>query len=243
MSHGFTFNGISSASMGVTMKSKNRQLQPLANDSYLQIPGRQGSYLYPRELADRVILLDCGIVQDTLENLRIKLRAISAWLYTANRASLSFDDEPGISYQAKLDVATDLTQLYTMGTFTLSFLAEPLAYGTQQTASFIADAVTVTNTGTFTSLPIFDATFTAAATEWKAILGSSYVRVVNAFAIGNTLEVDCNTGKVFINGVQAMQLLDWQNTIFFALAVGSNTMTITPAGVCTATVKWTPRWL
>jgi predicted phage tail component-like protein len=243
MSHGFTFNGVSSASLGVTMKSKNRQILPLANDSYLQIPGRQGSYLYPRELADRVIELDCGILQNSLENLRVKMRLISAWLYTANRASLSFDDEPGISYQAKLDKAIDLAQLYTMGTFTLEFRCEPLAYGTLQTANFVTDAVTVNNAGTFPALPIFDATFTTTATEWKAILGSSYVRVVNAFAIGNTLEIDCNTGKVLVNGTAAMNLLDWQNSVFFALAVGNNTLTITPAGKCTATAKWIPRWL
>jgi phage-related protein len=103
--------------------------------------------------------------------------------------------------------------------------------------------VTVNNAGTYPAVPIFDAIFTATATEWKAILGSSYVRVVNSFAIGSTLEVDCNTGKVLVNGAVAMSLLDWQDSSFFALAVGSNTLTITPTGKCTATVKWTPRYL
>ncbi len=243
MSYGFTFNGTHCSVYGVVMKSKNRQVLPGINDSYLQIPGRQGSYLFPRELADRTIELDCGLVQDTMENLRSKLRQVAAWLYTTDRQSLSFDDESGIYYMAKLDDVVDLDQFFTMGKSTLKFRCEPLGYGAEVQANFANDAVTVTNSGTFEAYPVFSATFTAAATEWKVTLGGKYLRVVRNFAVNDILDINCLTGSVLVNGVRALVSLDWENSEFFALAVGNNALIITPTGKCTATVTFSPRWL
>jgi phage-related protein len=103
--------------------------------------------------------------------------------------------------------------------------------------------VTVTNAGTFSAPAIIEATFTGAASEFKVTLGTKYVRVVHDFVLNDTLKIDTGTGAVLINGTRAMDKLDWQNSIFFELAVGNNTLNITPTGKCTATVKHTPRWL
>ena len=51
------------------MRSRNRQLLPEPNDSYVQVPGRQGSVLFPRELADRKIEIDCAFVEKSLPDL------------------------------------------------------------------------------------------------------------------------------------------------------------------------------
>lgn len=225
------------------MRSKNRQLLPEPNDRYVQVPGRQGSILFPRELADRRIEIDCAFVGSSLANLRVKARMIAAWLYTADRAKLSFDDEPGRYYMAKLASAVDFENTVTLGEFSLSFVCEPLAYGEQVTASFVSDSVTVANAGTFPTPAIIEATFTGPATEFKVTLGTEYVRVVHDFEVNDTLKIDTGTGAILLNGSRAMDKLDWQNSIFFELAVGNNTLSITPSGICTATVKHTPRWL
>lgn len=243
MSYGFTFNGTHCNSVGVIMKSKNRQVLPEVNDSYVQMSGRHGSYLYPGELSDRIITLECAVAENSLEALREKARQIAAWLYTKERAVLSFDDEPDRYYLGKISGAIDPEQLFILSTFDLAFRCEPLAYGAEVEANFVSDSVTVNNPGTFEALPIFNATFTAIASEWKVTLGTKYVRVVHSFQIGDTLEVNCATGAVLINGARAMDKLDWQNSEFFTLPPGTNTLEITPATVCTATVRFNPRWL
>ncbi len=225
------------------MRSKNRQLLPYPNDSYVQVPGRQGSILFPRELADRHIELDCAFVGSSLADIRTKARDIAAWLHTDDRANLSFDDETGKTYKGKLSSAVDFDHIGRMGQFGLSFICEPLAYGTEATANFVSDAVTVSNAGTRPAPAIIEATFTSAATEFKVTLGTKYVKVAHIFAATNTLKIDTGTGAILINGTGAMDKLDWQNSIFFDLAVGANTLSITPTGKCTATVKHTPRWL
>lgn len=225
------------------MRSKNRQLLPEPNDRYVQVPGRNGSILFPRELADRRIELDCAFVGSSLADIRAKARDIAAWLNVTDRANLSFDDETGKTYRGKLASAVDFDHIGRMGQFSLTFICEPLAYGGQVTADFAGDSVTVTNAGTFSALPIIEATFTGAATELKVTLGTEYIRVVHDFVLNDTLKIDTGTGAVLINGTRAMDKLDWQNSRFFDLPVGESTLNITPTGKCTATVKFSPRWL
>ena len=226
------------------MRSKNRQLLPETNDSYVQVPGRQGSIHFPRELADRRIDIDCAFVEPSLADIRTKARDIAAWLHTQNRAVLSFDDEPGKYYRGKLSASVDFAHMGNMGQFSLTFLCEPLAYGAEVTVDFTNDAVTVNNQGTFESPPVFTTTFTAAAAEWKVTgPGDNYIRVVHDFQIGDALEVNAATGAVLINGTRAMNKLDWQNSRFFNLRVGESVLTVTPTGVCTTKVSWVPRYL
>lgn len=226
------------------MRSKNRQLLPEPNDSYVQVPGRQGSILFPRELADRRIELDCAFVGSSLANIRTKARDIAAWLYTENREILSFDDESEKYYRGKLAQAIDFEHLAVMGQFSLIFVCEPLAYGAEVLASFINDTATVDNQGTFESQPVFTAAFTGAASEWKVTgPGDNYIRVVHAFQAGDALEVNAATGAILINGTRAMDKLDWANSRYFPLRVGESKLDITPTEVCTTRVSWIPRYL
>ena len=225
------------------MRSKNRQLLPETNDRYVQVPGRNGSILFPRELADRRIDIDCAFVGSSLADIRTKARDIAAWLNTTDRANLSFDDETGKTYKAKLASAVDFDHIGKMGKFTLAFNCEPLAYGTEATTNFASDSATVANAGTYSAPAIIEATFTDVASEFKVTLGTEYVRVVHDFEVNDTLKIDTGTGAILLNGSRAMDKLDWQNSIFFELAVGNNTLNITPTGKCTAKIKHTPRWL
>lgn len=225
------------------MRSKNRQLLPETNDRYIQVPGRQGSIHFPRELADRRIELDCAFVGSSLADIRAKVRDIAAWLHTDDRANLNFDDEPGKSYKGKLASAVDLDHTGRLGQFSLTFICEPLAYGEQITVDFVSDTAIVANAGSYQTPAIIEATFTGDASEFKVTLGTEYIRVVHDFVLNDTLKIDTGTGAVLINGTRAMNKLDWQNSVFFELATGNNTLSITPSGICTATVKHTPRWL
>jgi phage-related protein len=182
-------------------------------------------------------------VEPSLADIRTKARDIAAWLNVTDRASLSFDDETGKTYRGKLASAVDFDHIGKMGRFSLSFVCEPFAYGSEVTTNFANDSTTVANAGTVATEPYFKTTFTSPATEWKITLGTDYCRVAHSFQIGDVLEIDFATGAVLLNGNRAMDKLDWQNSRFFTLAVGANTLSITPTGKCTASVKYTPRWL
>lgn len=226
------------------MRSRNRQLLPEPNDSYVQVPGRNGSILYPQGLYDRYIELDCAYVGEDLPDIRVKAREIASWLYTQDRVVLSFDDEPNIYYRGKLAGKVDLEHIGKMAQFSLIFRCEPFVYGGEEDQTFVSDAAAVDNQGTTEILPRFTVTFTDTAAEWKVTnQDSDYVRVVNNFTIGDTMEVNCKTGAILINGTRAMDKLDWQNSRVFDLRVGANTLTVTPAGVCNTTVYWTPSYL
>ena len=239
----FTFNGISSDSFGIIVRDIKRPLLPGQNDNYLQIPGRHGSYLFNRELNDRIIEIDCVLADDTMESLRNKLRQIAVWLYVDERKPLSFADELDKYYLAKLDGVIDVEQIIAIGQFTLRFRCEPFAYGEDVNGFFEGDTVVVNNPGTFEAQPIFKATFTASTSEWKVNLDTNYIRIVNDFQSGDVLVVNTETGAITINGGKALNKLDWQNSEFFAIPPGENTLAITPTGMCTAMITFKPRWL
>lgn len=240
---GFIFNGVNSDTFGIIVLEKKRPVLPEINDSYLQIPGRHGSYLFPKELGDRIIEIDCALPKKSLEELRSTIRDIAAWLYTTERKPLSFMDETDKYYMAKLDGTIDMDQILAIGQFTLRFRCEPLAYGGEITANFTNDTVTVNNPGSFEALPSFTATFTKTANEWRVALGAKYVRVIHNFQAGDVLEISNAAGVIYINGARAMDKLDWQYSEFFALLPGVNTLSIAPTGICTAQISFVPRWL
>lgn len=243
MQYGFIFNGSHSNSFGVVAKSKNRQVLPAANDVYLQIPSRDGSYLIAGELSDRIIELECGLDGVTLEDLRIKMRAIAAWLNTGARVQLIFDDEPDKYYLAKLNGSIDLSQKFVLGEFSLSFKCEPYAYAlTPKIQTVIDGAITVTNAGTTPAYPKYTVIFTAAATEYKLTLGSNYVHVIRNFAIGDSLVIDCALNKITVNNGNTMANLDLGSR-FFALPVGGSTVVRLPVGGAQVTVNYKERWL
>lgn len=240
---GITFNGVHSSTFGLGAKVK-RPLLPGNSDNYISPPGRAGSILFPGKPKDRLIPVEFGFMPGSRELFRSKVWEISAWLYTEERKILTSDDEPGKYYIGKVEDQVDLEQAFLLGKFQLVFRCESFAYGAEVMANFVNDTVTANNQGTFESQPVFAATFTAAAAEWKVTgPGDNYIRVVHDFQIGDTLEVNAATGAVLINGTRAMDKLDWQNSRFFNLRVGESVLNVTPAEVCSTRVSWVPRYL
>ena len=239
---GLIFNGVHSSAFGLGAKII-RSLLPGNSDAYIDVHGRAGSILFPGKPKDRFIPVEFGFMPGSRGLFRLKVWEFSGWLNTEERKILIIDDEPGKYYIGKVEDQVDLEQAYLLGKFTATFRCEPFAYGPEQTTEFTDDAVTVNNLGSQIAPPRFSVIFTAAATEWKVALSTEYIRVVHAFQSGDSMEVNIATGAVLINGTQAMDDLDWQNSRFFNLAPGSNSLVITPTDVCAVTVKYTPRWL
>lgn len=394
MRDGFTLNGQHCSVLGVIMESKTLPILTKPKDVYIDIPGRDGSYLFSGALSDAVIPIVCGIKTANAIALMAAKRQIAAWVFSKQKVLLVFDDEPDKFYLVKYDGEIGLEKLTVqgMGKFTLIFRCSPLAYmaethdhfvnnlvtngnfaqgltgwavdvGTADVSNgeltcvasgdggFISQArvgdnvldktyvrcyyrlisyisgniflqansdvivltplsytwqkisavltqvsgvaqnfigalsgtmtvkfkeylainltdtfgvgnepdlatcdmlyadyfdgteVSVNNTGNAETPPVFTFTFTATATEMKVTLGAKYIRVVHNFAIADVLIVNCETGLVSINGIRAMEELDWVASELFMLAPGNNVLTILPEDKCTAIVTYSPRWL
>lgn len=240
MERGFTLNGQHCSILGVVMASKVLPVLAAPNDAYLQVPGRDGSYMFPRELVDGIIPIECGLLKANTVDLMITKRQISAWVYSKQKVRLIFDDEPDKFYWVKYDGVVGLDKMKTpgMGKFTLIFRCDPYAYSTVATSSALA----VNNLGTAPVFPIITATFTATATEYKVLLGAPYVRVVRNFSIGDVLVIDMALSKVTVNGLRVMDKLDLGSR-FFSIPAGASVISPSPVGVATPAVSYNARWL
>lgn len=240
---GLTFNNKHTSELGLNIKSY-RPIKTEANDTYLDIPGRAGSVLVPGKPRDRFIPVEFGLLASSKSNLRAKTWEIATWLTTEGRENLIFDDEPDKIYKAKVEGRVDLEQIFVLGKFKVNFRCEPFAYGGEESKIFVGDSATVNNQGSAETQPRFMATFLSTAGEWKVTNQDGYyIRIAHDFVAGDTLEVNCRTGAIFINGARAMDKLDWQNSRFFNLRRYENTLTVTPTSRCNTTVYWTSRWL
>lgn len=245
MERGFTLNGQHSSVLGVIMATKGVPVLTASNDVYLQVPGRDGSYMVPRELADGAIVIECGISTANAIALMTAKRQIAAWVFSRQKVQLIFDDEPDKYYLVKYASEIGLSKMSSpgMGQFKLVFRCEPYAYFlTPKTQNFIVDAISINNLGTAPVFPKFAVTFTAPATEFKVWFGNYYVRVVRNFIIGDVLIIDNALSKVTVNGLNAMASLDLSSR-FFGIGSGLNTLNVTPVAKANTAITWKERWL
>lgn len=235
-----TFNGGNSSDYGLNVVSIERNFLPPVKNTYLDVEGRNGSYFAGSTLDKKAINVQVNIVATSESDLRNKARQIGAWLYTLAEVPFSFNDEPDLIYTGKVD-STSLEEVLRFGSGTLTFVCgKPTADGLAKTVN-VPDNASITVGGTAPTLPTFTVSFTATASEWKIAKGDKYLRVVSNFVAGDTLVVDCSTGKVTINGTVQMQTLDI-NSRFFVLDVGANTLTVTPTAVATCTADYKEQW-
>lgn len=236
-----TFNSILSTSKNIIIKDVKRPVKAVLNDKFQELPGKHGSYLIPGKFKDSSIKVEIAMEEVSLAAVRSKVRELATWLHTTDWAILIFSDEPDLYWLAKCTNIEDLEQTVLVGETVIEFRVQPLAYGTEIATDFVGDTVTVDNIGSVEIYPRFLVTFTASATEWKVSNTSGqYARIVDDFVLGDVLSIDSATGAILKNGVRAMNNLDWQNSRFFALTPGDNTLSITPTGKCTCQVKFDP---
>lgn len=132
---GFIFDGTHSDEYKLIVKTK-RQILPDIDDKYIDIPGRDGAYLVSGKAKDRLFHLRCQLEFESLEALRALVRNIAAWLYTDTKSELVFDDEPDITYIAKLSGAIEYETAKAYGEFDIVFRADPFAYSAQNSVNF-----------------------------------------------------------------------------------------------------------
>lgn len=240
---GFTYAGVNSDAFGIIVTNIHNQVLPGSNHKLINIPGRVGSYLQPREPKDRRIIIDCTVPESSLEALNNLLIDIAAWLYKNDWQVLTIPTSLNKHYLAVVIEPIDLEQIIATGKFAIIFEAHPHAFGSEVVTNFANDTVTVNNIGTCEVAPIFETTFTAAASVWKVVNSQEqFIRVVDNFVVGDVLKVICETGAIYKNDIRVLNKLDWQYSNFLTLSPGNNIFNVFPVGVCTTKIAYTPEW-
>jgi len=267
---GFTFNGQNSGNFGIVMRSKNRQLLPQTADNLEEIPGRDGSILFPGSLQDRLIEVDCSFVETSIPNLRKRARQMAAWLYTSTWADLIFDDEPDLKYSARVANQLDLVSTVSLGTFTLQFRCLPLALSVEQFGFFEvigSGTFSIQNNGTRETLPVitisaidlgdsgmdrsvdvtgvFDPTETMVATltDPELTIGSKTIKYTGSLTAGQSIVIDSEKFQAYKGETNVLNSISGE---FPVLEIGENTValtydTSTIGGV--VEIRYRERWL
>lgn len=229
-----TFKGVSLPTY-VRVLKVTRSILPPSHVKLLEIDSRIGAYFVKKKHGFRQIEVEVAVIGSSASDLRNKVRSLAEYLDSDKPEPLICSDEPALTDFAILDGETDLEEIIRFGTGTLVFLCpQPYSQGAARNAT----GASITYNGTAPCFPKLSVTFTSSVTHFEITKSSTgeKLRVNGNMGTTSTLIIDCNTGKVTINGVLNQQALSFDSD-FFALTKGTNTFTISTGA--TVRFDWT----
>lgn len=122
------WNGVSSTTIPeFVCGNPIRSLLGVSRGSFVEIPGRAGSWYFGEQRGRRKIVLPCFVLSETFPTARRDaLTAVADWLDLTVQAKLILGDEPTVYYDAVLLSAPDVQEWREKGgMFDLEFSVEP----------------------------------------------------------------------------------------------------------------------
>ncbi|NLD49342.1 MAG: phage tail family protein [Clostridiaceae bacterium] len=194
---------------------------------------------------DKIITVTFAIKERNSANLRVKAREISRWLNCGEK-QLTFDDESGMYYFAKLNNKIDLeTQITVLQQFTVQFKCRPYAYSTVQSNeqiqfgqglqfgyNFMFDMTpTVFNINTPSTISLYNSgdyvkpviIITGTASTIKLSCGGKTLSYNSVLTTGQTLAIDCAKYRATVNSSNANNAISGN---YFEFENGSNILTV-----------------
>ncbi len=241
---GFTYNDITSKSMGLKARLTSWQVCGRLRNFTTTVPGKYGVTDFGADLDYREISVSCNIFpKHSFAALMSVLDEIAAWLDPlGGLKQLVFDDLPDRYFMARLNDAVDCERLLrSAGSFDLTFFCpDPFAYAVEDETFSIAaqGSSTVTRlTGNMESNPIYRVEGVISAGAGNSIsitTNGQELKIVNAtLASGETLVVDAEKMTAYVedeNGLILRNALPYLEELNFpALTVGSNTVSVAAA--------------
>lgn len=128
---GFTFDGVASSTIAeLNVLRVRRPLAGDRRDTYVDIPGRAGFYLFAEEPGRRVITLELDIGAGTFAERRTAVRAVADLFDRPGLCELIVDDEPTIFHRCRLASTPDPEEWLNSAGFAVELVAEPYGYET-----------------------------------------------------------------------------------------------------------------
>lgn len=260
---GLTYNGYHSYNdFGLYMRSEDRSLLPNRRKRQLVIPGKHGIYDFRNNTYDaRIISVKFAYVEAGLNQLRLKARAVAAWL--SGEGQLIFDDEPDKCYHAKVYTSVKISDIAYTAEFSVQFECQPMSRYIVSTGEDVIldsylplDSEILLNPGdafTFnvTSSPteIILENWGTADINYKSQIGAlSKIVITGSFTTfsitlngktlnyneavsSSTVEIDNINCKVKLGDVNKLSAVSGDLASFLEIVPGINTATITGTGL------------
>lgn len=238
---GFTYNDITSASMGIKARLASWQVCGRVRNFTTTVPGKYGVADFGADLDYREITAKCSIFpKHSFAALVSALDDIAAWLDpTQGLRQLVFDDVPDRYFMARLNDAVDCERLIrSAGSFDLKFFCpDPFGYAiTDEDYSITEEGTHIVSriVGNVESMPIYrikGIVVSGAGNYISITTNGSELKIVNAtLSEYETLIVDTDkmtayvvddNGETLRNGLPYLEELN-----FPTLAVGDNTVSV-----------------
>lgn len=246
---GFTFNGISSQSMGLATRMTSENRMPDFTNHTVIVPGREGVFDFGETIGERKISISCFIPPgNTDTDFLSKKDEIIAWLNPdTGLCPLTLDKEPGRIYMARLESGFSFDKAVRNScTFDLVFFCpDPYSYAENDETYQITETGSSTITrslGNACSLPAYSFTANLPAgkkteieTNGKKLEISGKLTENEVLVIDTSLmtaKVTDAGGNIIRNGLPHLTHLD-----FPRLNVGANTIIIEADSVSNVVAK------
>jgi len=243
---GFSYNDISSNSMGLKARLTSWQVCGGMRNFTTTVPGKYGVADFGADFDYREINVACNIYpKHSFSALVNTLDDLSTWLDPMQGLKeLIFDDVPDRYFMARLNDKVDCERLIrSAGSFNLKFFCpDPFAYAvTDEVFSIDSEGShTITRlTGNVESNPIYrlEGVITASANNYISLLTNGLeMKIVNAaLSTGEVLVIDTDKMTAYVedeNGISLRNALPYLEEIDFPkLNVGDNNLGITSSNV------------
>lgn len=245
MNMGFTYNDITSKSMGIKAHLTSWQLSGSLTNYTTTIPGKYGVSDFGADYGSREITVSCNIYPKSSFNaLVLVLDDLAAWLDPVEGLKeLIFDDVPDRYFMARLNDKVDCERLICCaGEFDLTFFCpDPFGYAVEDESFSITEEGETTITrelGNIESNPIYRLTgaITESSTNYITIAtNGEELTIVNAeLDEDEALVIDSEKMTAYVedeNGDILRNALPYLDEINFPkLSVGDNTIDIESSG-------------
>ena len=252
---GFSFNGVSSKSMGIPSRMAVENRIPDIRNLTDKIAGRHGVFDFGETLSERRIEISCFIPPGKTDTELLALKdKIVDWLNPDKGiCPLILDTEPGRVYYARLEDGFSFDRLVrNTATFDLCFFCpDPFAYAVKDEIFNLKESTTIRRMrGNMASQPLYEVrgilkddskkisfTVNGEKMEIKGPLAEKEVMYI---------DTDLMTAKIAgTDGTERNALSNMAQFVFPHLNMGENTVTFgAEGGICTSfVVNAKSRWL
>lgn len=232
---------------GVIIREVENSILPSVTAKTIELPSRHGGLDFGRIYGMREVVVKIGIKAKSDQEVKQIVRQLASQLNSEKLEALELSDEPNIVYTARVTSDTKLSPLFGYGETEITFLC-PNPFG-QDKDEYVSDSFYSYKNeqlpeGTFNAYPVYTITIKADSSSFKLIHTTddgevTTITLVDNFVTGDIVIVDCEEGKITVNGSLANILT--LDSDYFEFKVGNNRTDVEGEG--DVVISYKKNWL
>ena len=223
-----TWAGVSSTTIPQLVCGKiTRKMLGSHRGTFVDVPGRFGSWYFTEERGRRQITIECFIEaanSSVPAGRRDAVTAVADWLDTNRESTLILGDDPLVFYNAVLVDIPDVDEWREVGIFDLTFSTEPYSYGLSPTVEVFNLATGVGDTFDFDLLAPTYPVIEVKNTSGSSVAGFTFTLGGRSIEYGDTM-VDDEVVTINSIGVAVLAGASDDTNLTGAYEVGDLAMT------------------